>query len=94
VSELKSNKGTFTPKSFIADYIPKKLQDPFLDFLQGHDVSLNQFSVDISEIKPQLKQRALRTHTGVRVTVPPDESDVVDVQANAIIIADAVVAVG
>jgi len=93
LSELKSQKQMFAPKKFIDDYVPKKQQDRFRTFLADHKVGLNQFHVDISEIKRHLKKRSFETLTGVRVTVPP-ESTVVEVKADRIIIDDMVVNVG
>jgi hypothetical protein len=55
---------------------------------------MKQFAIDTTEIKSHLKRRSLHTSTGVRITVPAEANEVVDVQQNHIIIADTVVSVG
>jgi hypothetical protein len=94
VSEMKTQKKTFSPKRFIEDYFPERHRDPFQVFLEGRHVPMKQFPVDISEIKSHLKRRSLETSTGVRITVPAEASGVVDVQKTHVVIADTVVSVG
>jgi hypothetical protein len=94
VSEMKSQKTTFAPKKFIEDYIPEDHRDAFRQHLEERHVTTKQFHVDITEIKSHLKRRSLQTSTGVRITVPAEANEVVDVQANHIVISDTVVSVG
>jgi hypothetical protein len=92
-SELKAEKGTFAPKKFIEDYVPRAHKTPFNDFLKTRHIPLAQFRPDISEIRSQLKGRALKTKTGVRITAPED-SDVITVKKDQVIIDDIVENVG
>lgn len=94
VSEMKTQKNTFSPKKFIEEYIPAAHREPYRVFLEEQHVSMKQFNVDISEIKSHLKRRSLETAAGVRITVPAEASGVVDVQKNHVVIADTVVSVG
>lgn len=94
VSEMKTQRGTFAPKKFIEDYIPQDHRGPFHAFLEEQHVSMNQFNVDICEIKAHLKRRSLETATGIRITVPPEASQSVEVKKNHVVIADTVVSVG
>jgi hypothetical protein len=94
VSEMKTQKKTFSPKKFIENYVPEGHREPFRVYLEGQHVTMKQFNVDISEIKSHLKRRSLETATGVRITVPAEASELVDVQKNHVVIADTVVSVG
>jgi hypothetical protein len=94
VSEMKTQKKAFSPKKFIEDYIPADHRESFRVFLEEQHIGMKHFNVDISEIKSHLKRRSLETSTGVRITVPAEASEVVDVQKNHVIIADTVVSVG
>jgi hypothetical protein len=94
ISEMKSQKKTFAPKKFVEDYIPEEHRDAFREHLVAQHVTMKQFPIDITEIKSHLKRRSLQTSTGVRITVPPEADEVVDVQQNHVMIADTVVSVG
>jgi hypothetical protein len=94
ISEMKSQRGTFSPRKFIEEYVPSDHREPFRIHLEERHIPLKQFPVDISEIKSHLKKRSLETATGVRITVPAESSDVVEVQEQRIIITDRVVSVG
>ena len=94
VSEMKTQKKIFSPKKFIGDYIPEGHREPFRIFLEQQHIAVKQFNVDISEIKSHLKRRSLETAAGVRITVPAEASQVVDVQKTHVVIADTVVSVG
>lgn len=94
VSQMKSQKAIFSPMKFIETYVPQQHRQPFRDFLQQQHVATKQFNLDTSEIKSHLKRRLLQTSAGVRITVPFEASDRVDVQKEQVIIADSVVSVG
>jgi hypothetical protein len=94
VSEMKSQKKVFAPKKFIEDYIPEEHREPFRQHLEEQHINLKQFHVDTTEIKSHLRRRSLHTSTGVRITVPAEANEVVDVQATHVVIADTVVSVG
>ena len=94
LSEMKAQKKTFSPRKFIEDYVPAKHREPFRVFMEEQHVTMKQFNLDITEIKSHLKRRSLETATGVRITVPPEADQVVDVQKSHIVIADTVVSVG
>jgi hypothetical protein len=94
VSEMKSQKKTFAPKKFIEEYVPPEHRDTFRQHLESQHVTLNHFQIDTTEINSHLKRRSLHTSTGIRITVPAEANQVVDVQESHIVIADIVVAVG
>jgi hypothetical protein len=94
VSELKSQKKQFSPKRFIEDYLPAEHQQSFTDFLGEHHVALRQFTLDISAIERRLRRRSFHTAKGVTVTVPVDDPTIVEVEAERIVVNDAVTRVG
>jgi len=94
VSEMKSQKRVFAPKKFIEDYIPAEHGEPFREHLEQQNISMKQFHVDTSEIKSHLKRRSLLTSAGVRITVPAEANEIVDVQATHVVISDTVTSVG
>jgi hypothetical protein len=73
VSELKSQKHTLSPKAFIEDYIPAPHRQPFEEHLKAHHVTLQQFTVDTTEIARRLKRRTYYTTKGASVTIPAEE---------------------
>jgi len=90
LSELKSNKKHFSPKTFIENYVPEEHQRPFKAFLEERKVTLRQFQVDTSEIAGKLRRKSFVTTKGAVVTVPVDASDIVSVQKHRIIVSDTV----
>ena len=94
VSELKSQKKHLSPKRFIEEYLPPEHQQPFTDFLIEHRVVLRQFDLDTSAIERRLRRRSFHTTKGATVTVPVDDPTIVEVQAERIVVNDAVVKVG
>jgi len=75
VSELKSQKHTLSPKAFIEDYIPAPHRQAFEDHLIERHVTLQQFTVDNTEIARRLKRRTYYTSKGASVTIPAEEPD-------------------
>lgn len=94
LSEMKSQKKTFAPKKFIEEYIPEEHREPFRLHLEEQHIPMKQFHIDTTEIKLHLKRRSLQTSTGVRITVPAEANNVVEVQQNYVVIADKVISVG
>jgi hypothetical protein len=90
LSELKSNKKQFSPRTFIETYFPEEHQRPFRVFLEERNVTLRQFPLDTSEIANRLKRKSFVTVKGAVVTVPADQSDIVTVQKHKIIVSDTV----
>jgi hypothetical protein len=94
VSELKSQKKHFSPKGFIEDYLPPEHQQTFTSFLDEHHVPLRQFALDVSAIERRLRRRSFHTVKGVTVSVPVDDPTIVEVEAERIVVNDAVTRVG
>jgi hypothetical protein len=94
VSELKSQKRSFSPRRFIEDYLPAEHQQPFTSFLTENHVALHQFILDTSEISRRLRRRSFHTARGITVTVPEEGSGIVQVEAERIVVNDAVTKVG
>lgn len=94
VAAMKTQKKTFAPRKFIEECIPADHREPFRLHLEERHVTMKQFTIDPSEIKSHLKRRSLETATGIRITVPAEANEVVDVQKTHVVIADTVVSVG
>lgn len=88
ISELKSNKATVTPRSFVKDYIPQPLQDSYDNFLKENHVTLTRFTKDTADISTRLRRKSLTTSRGIQVTVPEDQEGLVDVTSEDITIRD------
>jgi hypothetical protein len=87
-SQLKSERRTFSPRSFIEDYFPKVYRKQFEEHLKESNVSLTAFSKDISDITHRLRKRAFHTKNGVIVSVPAESSDLVEVTNRRITVND------
>jgi hypothetical protein len=94
VSEISSERRTFAPNRFVEDYVPPEYREPLREFLTERHVSLRQFSVDLSEIDSRLRRRSYDTKNGVRVVVPEEHADLVDVNEETILVRDVVTRVG
>lgn len=70
MSEMSSEKKTFSPKTFIEEYVPKAHRESFENFLKEQQVSLKQFHLDTSEIAGRIRRRSYHTAKGVEVRVP------------------------
>ena len=92
-SEAKSNRKNISPKQFIQDSVPPDLRVRYREFLEAHDVSLQAFPKDISEIERRLRRKALHTAHGISVTVPEDEEQLVEVQSRQIVVNDQLVSI-
>ena len=90
MSEMSSEKKSFSPRSFIEEYVPKAHRESFESFLKERQVSLKQFPLDTSEIVGRLRRRSYHTSKGAEVRVPEEEADIVRVQEESIVIADTV----
>jgi nucleoid associated protein NdpA len=89
-SELKANKKTFSPKTFIQEYIPHNLQKPVREHFEIEKVSSNAFQKDLSDIEGKLRRRSYETHKGAMITVPVEVADLVVVRAKDIVVKDTV----
>ena len=68
--------------------MPENYQQPFKIHLQEHKVSTSQFQKDIEDIQGRLRQQSFTTTRGVRVTVPAENSQIVEVKPDQIIVND------
>lgn len=87
-SQIKAEKKTFSPKAFIEEYVPEEYQEPFRDHLMSDKVPLTNFAKDLEDIHSRLRHRAYLTTHGVKVDVPAESADVVDVQSDQIVVND------
>jgi hypothetical protein len=90
LTDIKSNKKTFSPKQFIEDHLPEEYQKPFKEHLQTNNIPMTAFDKDISDIETRLRRRAWATESGALVSVPEAAADKVEVTANQIIVNDPV----
>lgn len=89
-SQMKAEKKTFSPKAFIEEYVPQQYQGPFRERLKSDRIPLATFPKDLADIQRRLRHRAYLTSRGVRLEVPSESAEVVDVQSERIIVNDAV----
>src|SRR5690606_11357051 len=79
-SQLKSNQRQFSPRAFIADYVPASLRKALTEHLKGDGAPLNAFQKDLADIAGRMRRHAYRTKHGAIVTVPSDKvADLVQV---------------
>jgi hypothetical protein len=93
-SELKSQRRTLSPRTFMEEYMPAPLRVPFKQFFQAANVPMTQFSKDLEDIKPQLRRRSFSTTRGVTITAPVEEENLIDVGAEKIVVNDTLARVG
>jgi hypothetical protein len=87
-SQMKSPTRTFAPLKFIQDYVPEDYQQPFKIHLQEHKIPTSQFQKDVEDIHGRLRQQSFTTTRGVRVTVPAENSQIVEIKPEQIIVND------
>ena len=92
-SELKSNRRNVSPRQFLEDCVEPELRVSYQHFLEKHNVSLQAFTKEISEIKTRLRRKSLHTARGISVTVPENEDNLVKVNAEQIVVQDQLVSI-
>jgi hypothetical protein len=93
MSQFKSANANFAPKNFVDAYVPDDYKVEFTSYLEEKKVPMKQFKIDITDIRGKLKRKAYRTSKGATVTIPEDEEIIVDINAEAIRVVDAVVSI-
>ncbi len=88
VSELKSNRANASPRRFAEDYVPADCRAPYVQYLKSKGISQHNFHKDLSDIQGKLRRRSLHTIKGVTVTMPVEETRLVEIHANEIIVHD------
>ena len=94
VSELKSERRTMSPRSFMEDYMPGPLRVPFRRHFEAANIPMTQFSKDVEDISRQLRRRSFTTRRGVTITAPVEEENLVDVGEDRIVVNDTLDRVG
>ncbi len=61
LTEIKSNKASFSPKQFIQEYVPEDYQNNFKEHLQAAKIPLTVFEKDTADISTRLRRRAYET---------------------------------
>jgi hypothetical protein len=92
-SELRAAKKTFSPKNFIEEYVPSDYQHQMREHMKEEHVSLSQFAKDTSDIAGRLKRRAYQTVRGAMISIPEEDSELIVVGTDQVIINDTVVKV-
>lgn len=90
LSEIKSQKKTFSPKQFIEEYVPDEYQGNFKEHLEVAKIPLTAFHKDIVDIQSRLRRRAYHTKTGAIISVPEEAADRVEVKPEQVIVNDEV----
>jgi hypothetical protein len=92
-SQLKSQRKTFAPKTFIEEFVPKDYQTPFRAHLETQHIPLTAFSKDLADIETRLQRRSYATKRGGMISVPADIADIVEIHPNDILVKDSVLKV-
>lgn len=87
-SELKSNKKSLSPKTFMEDRLPEPYRKPYQAHLKDWGVSLQSFEKDTKDIQARLRRRAYHTEGGVSVIAPEEEANLVEVAKKQIVVHD------
>jgi hypothetical protein len=87
-SQMKAEKKTFSPRTFIEEFVPADFQKPLRDHLKAENAPLTAFNKDISDIKGRLRRCSYHTQRGAIASVPSENAEMVDVQAEQIIVND------
>jgi len=87
-SQIKAEKKTFSPKAFIEEYVPEEYQETFRERLKSDKVPLTNFTKDLADIHSRLRHRAYLTTHGVKIDVPAESAEIVEVQLEKIIVND------
>jgi hypothetical protein len=91
LTEIKSNKQTFSPKKFIEEYVPDNYQNDFKEHLQEEKIPMTAFDKDTADIQNRLRRRAFQTESGAIISVPEDAIEKVEIEPNRVIVNDTVV---
>lgn len=91
-SQMKAPQRTFSPTSFIQNYVPDDYRPDFKEHLQSGN-ALATFTKDTSDIGSRLRTSAYLTAHGVRVSVPAENSEMVNVSQHQIIVNDSLLSV-
>jgi len=91
-SQMKASQRTFSPRSFVENYVPEDYQSAFSDHLKSENL-WSGFTKDVADITTRLRTSAYLTAHGVRVSVPAENAQIVDVGPERIIVNDSLVSV-
>jgi hypothetical protein len=91
LTEIKSNKQTFSPKKFMEDYIPDDYQNNFKEHLQVEKIPLTAFEKDTADINTRLRRRAFQTQSGAIISVPEEAMEKVQIEPDKVIVNDMVI---
>lgn len=92
-SQLKAEKRQFSPRSFIEDFVPSDFQAGFRDHLKDERIALTAFPKDLADIAGRLRRYQYRTPKGAVLTVPSDETGIVEVRDEQIVVNDRLLSV-
>lgn len=90
LSEIKSQKKTFSPKQFIEEYVPDDYQNNFTEHLENAKIPLTAFHKDTVDIQTRLRRRAYHTKAGAIISVPEEAADRVEIKPEQVIVNDEV----
>ncbi len=91
-SQMKAPAKTFSPRSFVQNYVPEEYHSDFSEHLKSENV-WSSFNKDVSDISSRLRTSAYLTAHGVRVSVPAENSEMVAVSRDQIIVNDSLLSV-
>jgi hypothetical protein len=94
VSELKSQRRTLSPRTFMEDYVPSELRVPFRQFFESGNVPMTQFPKDRGDIDRRLRRRSLLTEHGISITAPVEGENLIEIAEERIVVNDSLRRVG
>ncbi len=93
-AELRSNKKTFVPKTFIDEYVPQEVRGDYREFLSENHISLTTFEKDVLDIRNKLRRKTFLSEQGVTVSAPEASENLVEVTEENIVVQDRLRKVG
>jgi hypothetical protein len=87
-SELRSARPTVSPRAFLTDHIPQPTRHELQVFLEERHVSMQAFEKDTQDIRGALRRLTYISEAGVRVVAPEGRGELVQVEAEQIIVND------
>lgn len=75
VSELTSQKGSLSPKSFAEKYLVVADRQKYLDYLESQNVAPTSFPRETDLISARLEKRVLEFRSGIAIVTPHESSE-------------------
>jgi len=87
-SELRSARPAISPRAFLTDHVPQPTRHELQVFLEERHVSMQAFEKDTQDIRNALRRLTYISEAGVRVVAPEGRGELVQIEADQIIVND------